>query len=275
MSSLSGKHAWVVITGASRGIGRELALRLAEVVANNSMFFLLARDVERLEDVKREIITRNPTICTEVVHADLGQKVVNALYVSELCRMIREAEELYAQNPFEARLVVHNAGTVGDITKTSSELIQEDDWHTYLQTNLISTIVLNNSVFNLVKAPLTIVNVTSLAAIKAFPSFTQYSVGKAAREAYFRSFATEHTEEQCRVLQYSPGPVDTDMHATVARESCDEGVRKLFQESREKKAGASKELHRELLSPEQTVQRLVTILEENRFDTGARIDYFD
>jgi len=57
------------------------------------------------------------------------------------------------------------------------------------------------------------VNITSLLSHKAYPSFTQYSVGKAAREAYFRAFAAEHPGS--RVLNYSPGPVDTQMHTEV------------------------------------------------------------
>jgi NAD(P)-dependent dehydrogenase (short-subunit alcohol dehydrogenase family) len=77
-----------------------------------------------------------------------------------------------------------------------------------------------NEIWNLMimnfqtKRKIFIVNITSLLSVKAYPSFTQYSVGKAAREAYFRGFATENPS--CRVLNYSPGPVDTDMHTEVS-----------------------------------------------------------
>lgn len=59
------------------------------------------------------------------------------------------------------------------------------------------------------------INLTSLLAVQAFPSFSQYSVGKAAREAYFRSLALENKD--VKVLSYSPGPVDTDMRGEIAR----------------------------------------------------------
>lgn len=52
---------------------------------------------------------------------------------------------------FDLRLIVHNAGTLGDMTKSSSELNDEEQWHLYIQTNLISTIHLNNKIFNAFK----------------------------------------------------------------------------------------------------------------------------
>lgn len=48
-------------------------------------------------------------------------------------------------------MVIHNAASLGDLTKKSSELNDQEQWIDYLQTNLISTIYLNNliySVFN-------------------------------------------------------------------------------------------------------------------------------
>lgn len=47
--------------------------------------------------------------------------------------------------------------------------------------------------------------------------FIQYSAGKAAREAFFRALAVE--EPNLRILNYSPGPVQTDMHEEIAERS--------------------------------------------------------
>jgi sepiapterin reductase len=139
--------------------------------------------------------------------------------------------------------------------------------------------LLNNALYNVICKELSrtivIVNITSLLAIKAFASFTQYSVGKAAREAYFRSFALEHDEADCRVLQYSPGPVDTEMHAEVHRTTYDETVREHFQNRPKPPTAKPSDLHRRLITPKETVDKLIGILNDNRFENGSRVDFFD
>ncbi|KHJ79253.1 hypothetical protein OESDEN_21105, partial [Oesophagostomum dentatum] len=112
-----------------------------------------------------------------------------------------------------------------------------------------------------------VVNITSLVAVQGFPSLTQYSVGKAAREAFFRGLAVE--DDTIKVLSYSPGPVDTAMHEIIAKESFDEGIRNAFTQN------SSSEVHRTTLTPTQTVVKMLKYLEEDKFQSGARIDYFD
>lgn len=45
-------------------------------------------------------------------------------------------------------MIIHNAGSLGDLTKKSSELNNQEQWIEYLQTNLISTIYLNNLIYS-------------------------------------------------------------------------------------------------------------------------------
>ncbi|VDL67293.1 unnamed protein product [Nippostrongylus brasiliensis] len=97
----------------------------------------------------------------------------------------------------------------------------------------------------------------------------QYSVGKAAREAYFRGLAVE--DDTVKVFNYSPGPVDTAMHDIVAKESYDEGIRSAFSHN----ASVTHDIHRSTLSAEQTVVKMLRHLQEDKFKSGARVDYFD
>jgi hypothetical protein len=53
-----------------------------------------------------------------------------------------------AKTKFDTRLVIHNAGGIGDVTKRSSELNDEQQWVSYLQTNFISTVYLNNLLYS-------------------------------------------------------------------------------------------------------------------------------
>lgn len=116
--------------------------------------------------------------------------------------------------------------------------------------------------------PLFVINITSLCAVLAMPSMAQYSVGKAAREAYFRNFAVESSNT--RVLSYSPGPVETDMVNEVHDNTYDIELKKKFAPN----AGSSTE-NRGRLTPMQTVSKLIGIIDKNDFESGSRIDYFD
>lgn len=82
--------------------------------------------------------------------------------------------------------------------------------------------------------------------------------GKAARDAFFRSVALEHPD--IRVLNYAPGPVRTEMADTLRTNS-------FMQEFFEKDEN--------VLKPEDTVAKLVTILDANTFISGSHVDYFD
>nr|CAD2167910.1 unnamed protein product [Meloidogyne enterolobii] len=264
------KNVLVLITGASRGIGYELALQFGQIFAGTRFqFFLLARSRSGLEEVAEKIckIKNASSGNVEIVVADLSTPECSSAFEN----IQQKIKELETKNKFDLCLIIHNAGTVGDLTKKSSELNEIEQWQNYLQTNLLSTILLNNLIYSVIckeEKKIFIINVTSLLSVKPYPSFTQYSVGKAAREAYFRAFAIEHPN--CRVLSYSPGPVDTTMHSEVAEKTYDAGVREVFGKKRH-----DSNLHRKLLTPTETVQRLIHLLEKNNFENGSRVDYFD
>ncbi|RCN39872.1 putative sepiapterin reductase [Ancylostoma caninum] len=211
---LSGKRVLTVVSGASRGIGKEIAVQVSKRVAPDS---------------------------------EMG--------------------------PFESAFVFHNCGTAGDVSKRSTELSNAEQWQNYLNVNLIAMVQFNNLILEAITKEVAphrfIVNITSLVAIQGFPSLTQYSVGKAAREAFFRVLAVE--DDTIKVLSYSPGPVDTAMHDVIAKESFDEGIRAAFSQN----TSLDHEAHRCTLTPTQTVVKMLKHLENDTFQSGARIDYFD
>uniref|UniRef100_A0A161MAN5 Sepiapterin reductase n=1 Tax=Triatoma infestans TaxID=30076 RepID=A0A161MAN5_TRIIF len=109
-----------------------------------------------------------------------------------------------------------------------------------------------------------IVNITSLAAIQPFKSFGFYCIGKAAREMYLRTLAEENKDLD--ILNYSPGPVGTDMIDRVIKGIKDEDVRNSFIAMRDNKT---------LVKLEDTVGKLIDVLEHSKYTSGGRIDYFD
>ncbi|KAL4002610.1 short chain dehydrogenase family protein [Acanthocheilonema viteae] len=257
-----------VITGASRGIGRETVLQLSKIVAKGSAFLITARTATKLDELKDEIKCSVEGIDIHVLACDAEK--LNSGKILELQGALSSL--IANSRRYDVLLLVHNAGTVGDVTRRGVEISSSDDWHNYLQINFVSMILINNSVLSTIPeqvAPIRyILNVTSLLAIKAFPSMTQYSVGKAAREAFFRALAVE--ERNLRILNYSPGPVQTDMHDEIAKKSYDEDMRRSFQAR-----ANSTEVNKRTLSPKETVEKMLSILEKGEFESGSRHDFFD
>ncbi|GMT20174.1 hypothetical protein PFISCL1PPCAC_11471, partial [Pristionchus fissidentatus] len=104
-------------------------------------------------------------------------------------------------------------------------------------------------------------------------SLSYHACGKAAREAFFRGLAVE--EPSLRVLNYAPGPVLTDMYKIVQEKSYDPTIRNAYTVSENGKSAAQSDVHAAQLSPEQTVTKLVRILNEDAYESGAHVDYFD
>lgn len=88
--------------------------------------------------------------------------------------------------------------------------------------------------------------------------------GKAARDMMFLTMALE--QPHILVLNYAPGPLDTAMQLEARTKTGDPELQTMFQT-----------MHAEgrLLSCDQTLDRLIEILNVNRFDSGAHIDYYD
>merc|ERR1719309_537652 len=118
-----------------------------------------------------------------------------------------------------------------------------------LTINITSMLCLNSaflSVFPSDAAPRYVVNITSLAGIEPCITWGLYCATKAAREMLMKVFAKENPS--VNVLQYSPGPVDTDMQLQCRTETADEEFKEVFRKMHEEK---------KLVTCEETVGKLV------------------
>jgi len=77
-------------------------------------------------------------------------------------------------------------------------------------------------------------------------------------------FALENPE--VNMLSYAPGPVDTDMFTLAREKIADSKTKKLLNEMKEKKT---------VLTTEQTVNRLVQVLKERKYNSADHVDYYD
>lgn len=94
------------------------------------------------------------------------------------------------------------------------------------------------------------------------------SSGKAAREMYFRTLALEEKESDplLTVLNYAPGPVQTEMTQEVETNIVASDVRALFKSLRVDKT---------ILQPIDTTVKFLQVIENGGYESGAHIDYYD
>ncbi|KAF7987499.1 hypothetical protein HCN44_003261 [Aphidius gifuensis] len=254
--ALTGK-VFILITGASQGIGRQIAITLSEIVDKNSQILLIARNENGLKET-RDKLSKN--INVNYASVDLG--VATDEQLTEIISNVTDVDK------FDRAILIQNAGSVGDVTKNTAQMNDMDYWKNYFALNVFSTAILNSVFMKLfndnVKAKKYIINISSLMGIKPFKSMGYYGSGKAAREMYFKVFAEEFP--QVNVLNYSPGPVETEMLVTVATKAGDDEVRNTINDTR---------IQKKSLTPEQTVNRLVNILRDQKYKSGDHVDYFD
>lgn len=251
------QRCFCVVSGASRGIGRCFAIELSKKFAPGSHLVLLARNETDLLQIQREVqevTSGNVTVAVEAMDLQqVDQERLKQVLVPP-------------SGPFDLAICVHNVGTVGDIERWAATESDVAKWSAYFQVNLFNVILLNNLFLEAtqVTSNRLVLNVTSLCALEAMKSLAYYCTGKAAREMFFRVLALENPS--VTVLNYSPGMVDTEMAQELRTKAADEGLKQHAQETYEKKA---------LLTPLQTTQRMIQVVEGGKYKSGDHVDYHD
>lgn len=245
------------------GIGATIAIECGKKFQKGSKLVLLARSTSGLEATKQKILSSNPDLQVVTFPIDLA-----APTEKELRDVLKNSLSPDNASLFDQAVIVHNVGTTGDVSKRAKHCNDVKEWQENFTCNVFSVILLNNiflEMFSKIKRY--VINITSKCGIDAFEGMAFYGPNKAAREMFFRNLAEEErSDKNLQILNYAPGPVDTDMLNTVAERSLSEDIRKFFTEG--KKTGA-------VLTTEQTTKRLIGILEAGTYKSGVHIDYFD
>ncbi|XP_061207879.1 sepiapterin reductase [Neopsephotus bourkii] len=250
-----------VLTGASRSFGRSLARLLAPRLGSGSVLLLLARSAAPLAEVAAELRGSAAGLRVECVAADLGCE-------QGLRQAMAALREVLPSGPPGRLLLINNAGSLGDISKSFLDLTDPDEINSYFAFNVTSALCLTSHALQAFgKRPgssRTVVNISSLCALKPFKSWALYCSGKASRDMMFQVLALE--EPDIRVLNYAPGPLDTDMQLLARTKTGDPEMRQHFQSLHES---------RKLIDCTVSAQKLVTLLEEDTFPSGAHVDFYD
>jgi NAD(P)-dependent dehydrogenase (short-subunit alcohol dehydrogenase family) len=230
------RNTAALVTGASRGLGRALAERLAGMGAR---VVLVARNAEVLNGVVAGIRSRGGV--AHGLAADVGnQHAVHPLAAA--------AAELIG--PID--LLVHNASELGPTPLRPLLDTACEDLARVLEVNLVGPFRLSKIVAGsmALRRRGTIVHVTSDASVNAYPGWGAYSVSKAAADHLVRVLAEELREHQVRVFSVDPGEMDTAMHRAALPEADP----------------------RDLLDPVTVAARIVRALESASIQPGARLE---
>jgi len=125
---------------------------------------------------------------------------------------------------FNKVYLINNAGSLGPLNPIGSASFTLTECISTVNSNITACFYLTNEVVKRYKAKqfksateLIVVNISSLAGIRAFPTFGLYGTGKAARDMFHKILADEHKDgaDGVLVLNYAPGPLDTDMMTEI------------------------------------------------------------
>ena len=202
MNDLHGKVA--VVTGASRGVGRRIAVRLA---LGGAAVALLARSEAGLGETRRQLTAMGAR--TLVVPVDLGKP--------EAVNQVKGVIERDLGMPL---ILVNAAGVFGPI-----DLVKDSDPGAWIETLMINTVAPYLTCRAFVAGMIgagwgRIVNVTSAAALhEPGPINSAYGVSKAALNQFTRHLASELKGTGVTANVIHPGDVKTDMWAYIKAES--------------------------------------------------------
>ena len=188
-----------IVTGASRGIGRAIALEFA--VEGAAVVVNYRRDQDAAEQVAAEITALGrPALA---VRADVTDEAA-----------VRRLVALTARQLGRIDILVTNAGVVRDQLVAAMTLEQ---WETVLQTHLRGAFLCIREALPAMMAQKSgcIINISSIAADHAGRGHANYVAAKGGINALTRSLAVELAPKGIRVNAVSPGVILTDMTRRV------------------------------------------------------------
>lgn len=183
-----------IVTGASRGIGRAIALALAEAGAT---VMCAARDLAKLEGVVTEIVGRGGKAQAHVVDVTSRESVDDLV-----------AATITAHGRID--ILVNNAG----ITRDNLLLrMKPAEWDDVMTSNLTSVFAMTQAAMKpmLKQRAGSIINIGSVVGLTGNAGQANYAAAKAGLIGFSKSVAREIASRGIRVNVVTPGFIDTDM----------------------------------------------------------------
>jgi len=194
---ISFKNKVVLVTGASRGIGREIAKMFSE--ASASVVIHYNKNHHAAERTLSMLIGSNHYI----IQADISDPV-------SIDEMVKKAINKYGR----VDVLVNNAGIYEEVPIANQTYQQwQENWHRTISTNLTGPANLSFCIIEHMKrcGGGKIVNITSRGAFRGEPDASAYGASKAGLNSFGQSMAKALAPDKIYVFTIAPGFVETDM----------------------------------------------------------------
>ncbi len=180
----------ILVTGASRGIGRSIAANLA---GEGTTLLIHGRDASALAETRR------------LVEKKGARAVTLAFDLRETDAVEQMATEIGSE-PLDA--LVHNAGIA--VVKPYDEVSLEE-WLTTLSVNVTAPFILTQRLAPFMPSGASIVHILSIAAKTGFPGWSSYSMSKFALEGFSQAMREELRPRGIRVINIYPAATATEI----------------------------------------------------------------
>jgi 3-oxoacyl-[acyl-carrier protein] reductase len=179
----------IFVSGASRGIGRDIAVSFAKngfnVVGTSRNDFIFNENLKNLIPIKLDVTNRKD---------------------------VQDCFEKLKQIDLLPNILINNAGI------TSDQLfirMKDEDWDSVIETNLTGTFNLSKIfIKNMIKNKSgRIINISSISGLMGNPGQVNYASSKAALSGFTKSLAKEVGSRNITVNSVAPGYIETDMTA--------------------------------------------------------------
>ena len=212
----------ILVTGASRGIGRAIAKELA--LEGNIVIANYKSSDDKAESLRNEVVKYGKEI--EIYKADVSKR-------DEVQRMVDYIVAKYGK----IDVLINNAGI--SFVKMFTD-VTDDDWNYVVNNNLYSVFCVSQAVaknmINEFKG--CIINISSIFGIIGASCESIYAVTKAGIDGLTKSLAKEFAYSNIRVNSIAPGLIDTEMNSDLSEDD----IKRLEEEIPLKRMGRPEEI---------------------------------
>ncbi len=207
-ADLTGQVA--LVTGASQGIGRAVALELAR---NGAQVACVARSEEKLAQTVQAIRQAGGT--AEAFACDVRER-------DDVEKTVEQVVQLWQR----LDILVNNAGITRD---TLLPRMTDEEWDEVLETNLRGAFLFARAVSrHMMRARYgRIINMTSVSGLIGNPGQTNYSASKAGLIGLTRSLSRELASRQITINAVAPGFIESDMTRTLSPTLLEEAKKRI------------------------------------------------
>lgn len=195
MAGLEGKVA--LVTGASQGLGRALALAYAR---EGARLVINARSEGSIRPVAEEVESLGAQVLA--VPADIAES-------ESVDRLVSQTAERFGG----IDVLVNNAGLLGPRVKI--EEFPEDEWRRVIEANLTGSFLVSKAAIPYLNAGASVINLVSGVSVEGRPEWGAYSVSKFGVEGLNQILAAELKGRGVRVNAVDPGGMNTEMRAAA------------------------------------------------------------